>query len=136
MMKIFMTKYFFLLEIIDMKSEPSKKIDLNFEFNNMKVQSCNFNLKEELIVYCIRTIIKDKGDDNEMDKANIVCVYSIQTKVKCQRIYMISKKAEVISISKHNKIWLNFNDYIHEWNLHTGDTTIISINIGKVIINF
>ncbi|SRR6266498_1123357 len=136
MMKIFMTKYFFLLEIIDMKSEPSKKIDLNFEFNNMKVQSCNFNLKEELIVYCIRTIIKDKGDDNETDKANIVCVYSIQTKVKCQRIYMISKKAEVISISKHNKIWLNFNDYIHEWNLHTGDTTIISINIGKVIINF
>ena len=115
---------------------PSKKI-IDFDKpKKMKVQSCNFNLKEELIMYCIRTIIKDKGDDNETDKANIVYVYSIQTKVKCQKIYMISKEAEVISISKHNKIWLNFNDYIHEWNLHTGDTTIISINIGKVIINF
>ena len=87
MMKIFMTKYFFLLEIIDMKSEPSKKIDLNFEFNNMKVQSCNFNLKEELIVYCIRTIIKDKGDDNETDKANIVCVYSNELRFPITSLY-------------------------------------------------
>src|SRR6266498_5917315 len=133
MMKIFMTKYFFLLEIIDVKSEPSKKIDLNFEFNDMKVQSCNFNLREELILHC--TIKKDE-DNNETDKANIVRVCSIETKVKCHKIYIISKEVEVISISKHNKIWLNFNDYIHEWNLHTGDTTIISINIEKVIINF
>ncbi len=119
-----------------MKYRPFKKIDLNFKFNDIKVQSCNFNLREELILFCIKNIDVNEKYKVKIKSLNIVCVYSIQTKAKCQKVYMIPKEADVISISKHDKICLCFNDYIHEWNLHTGDTSIMSANIKKVIINF
>jgi len=93
----------------------------------MSVQSCNFNLKGDLILFCT----------NARD-VNIVFVYSMQTEtqaVKCQKIYMVPKEAELISISKYDRIWLRFNDYIYEWNLRDGNTTIVSNNISGVIIN-
>src|SRR6266540_1366576 len=127
--------------------ESKQSIELNCEFDEMKAKHCNFNTKGEFILFCtIKNIKKDdnktnKTDDNKTGKTkkqdlNIVCIYSIQTEVKCQKVYMIPKEAEVISISKHDKIWLRFNDYIHEWNFHTGDITIISANAEKIIINF
>ena len=98
-----------------------------FESNYMSVQSCNFNLKGDLILFCT----------NARD-VNIVFVYSMQTEtqaIKCQNIYMVPKEAELISISKHDRIWLRFNDYIYEWNLRDSNTTIVSNNISGVIIN-
>ena len=57
---------------------------------------------------------------------NIVCVYSIQDgKSKCQNIYKIPIEAEVISISKDDKIWLRLNNDIYEWNIYKAYTTII-----------
>jgi len=87
---------FFLLEIIDMNT--SQEIKLYFEFDEMKVQSCNFNLRGELILFC--TIKNFRWEE-----INIACVYSIQTKkTKCQKIYKVPKKADVISIAYQNMI--------------------------------
>ncbi len=124
--------HFFLLEIIDM-NEPSREIKLCFEFDAMEVQFSNFNRKGELILFCsVRTNIR-------YDYINIVCVYSIQTETKCQKIYKVPKEAEIISISKHDKndkIWFRLNHNIYEWNLFTGHTTMILNDIYEVIINF
>src|SRR5688572_2415372 len=111
-----MTKnsFFFLLEIVNMNTNTT------FEFKKMKVRCCNFNTRGDLILYCTNKNNKDDKKDNDDqddkdDESNIVRVYSIQTKLKCQKIYMIPGKAEPISISKYDKIWLNFNDHIYEW---------------------
>ena len=47
---------FFLLEIIDMKEDPFQEIKLHFEYTAMKVQFCNFNLNEELDLFCTSAI--------------------------------------------------------------------------------
>jgi len=93
----------------------------------MTVQFCNFNLKGELILFCTAR----KG--TEYDEINLICVYSIQTKIKCQKIfYLTPKEAELISISKHDKIWLRLNNNIYEWDRLTGHATIISKMIYEV----
>ncbi len=131
-----MTKFFFLLEIIDMNT--SQEIELYFEFTLyfeidwMDVKLCNFNKDGELILFC--------EVEASVGNMNLVCVYSysIQTKpikTKRQKIYMIPKEAEVINISKDDKFWLYFNNDIYEWNLPTGYTTILSKNIYEVINN-
>ncbi len=119
-------------EIIDTDTyNPSQEIELYFKFHEMEVQSCNFNLNEELILFS-----KAKAFINR-DDINLVGVYSIQkNKAICQKIYMIPKEAEVISVSKYDKIWLHFNNDIYEWNLLTGNTTILSKNIDEVIKYF
>ncbi len=55
-------------------------------------------------------------------------------KKQCRKIYEIPKEAEVISLSKNDKIWLLFNDHICESNLFTGDAIIIPGNIEEVIL--
>ncbi len=109
---------------------PSKEIKLDLEFDEVKVQSCNFNLRGELILFgTVKVKIK-----REYEKINIVCVYSIQhTKTKCQKIYEMPKEAEVISISEYDKIWFHFNNEIYEWNLSTGHSTILFKNVYEVI---
>ncbi|CAG8483535.1 3153_t:CDS:2 [Funneliformis caledonium] len=65
----------------------------------------------------------------KFDYISIVCIYSIQAKKKtsqpkkseCQQIYKIPREAEVISISKHDKIWLRLDHNIYEWNLRTDE---------------
>src|SRR5688572_12273100 len=101
-MKCFMIKnlFFFLLEIIDMNTNTSfKKIE--FDDKNTRVQTCNFNSSGNLILYC-------ENQNNKQEESDIVRIYSIQTTIKCQKVYMMPKEAEVISISKHDKIWFNF----------------------------
>ncbi|PKY51140.1 hypothetical protein RhiirA4_496375 [Rhizophagus irregularis] len=49
----------------------------------------------------------------------------------CQKIYRIPNEADVISISKDNKIWLRFNDNIYVWEMFTGHTTIVLKNINE-----
>jgi len=84
----------------------------------------------ELILFC--TI-----ENFRQEEINIVCVYSIQAKkTKCQKIYKVPKKADVISISKYDRIWLRLNNNIYEWNLFTGQNTIVLKNRFVVIINF
>ena len=126
-----------------MKKNSKRQIELDFEPDNMSVQSCNFNNYNELILFC--TTKNFSGDD-----INVVCVYSMPiqttqtkqntqtktTKTKCQKIYELLKGAEVISMSKYEKkIWLRLNNHIYEWNLVTGNTKILR-NIYEVIINF
>jgi len=107
----------------------SQEIKLYFEFDEMKVQSCNFNLRGELILFC--TIKNFRREE-----INIVCAYSIQAKkTNCQKIYKIPIKADVISISKYDRIWLRLNDNIYEWDLLTGHTTSVLKNKFVVIIN-
>jgi len=114
-------------------NDPSQEITLYFKFDEMRIHCCNFNLKGQLILFCtVQTSIR-------YDRINIVCVYSIQSQkfqTKCQKIYKIPKEAEVICISKYDKIWLRLNNKIYEWNLLTGHTTIISKDIYKVIKSF
>ena len=111
-----------------MGNHLSQEINLHLEFDTMEVEYCNFNLKGELIFSCTAQM-KD-------DKVNMVCVYSIQTeptRTKCQKIYEIPKEAEVLSISKHDKVWLRHNNDLYEWNLLTGHTMILSRNLSVVI---
>ncbi len=113
-----------------------RTIELDFKSDNMSVRSCNFNNHNEIILFC--TTKNFSGD-----YINIVCVYSIPkkntqtkiTKTKCQKIYELPKGAEVLSISKYEKIWLRLNYYIYEWDLLTGNTKILR-NIYEVIVNF
>ncbi len=109
--------------------DQSQEIKLSLEFDVVEVQHCNFNLKGDLIFSC--TIKTFRGSE-----INIVCVYSIQTKTKCQKIFKISKGADVINISKYNKILLLSNDNIYEWDVLAGHTTMITKNIFEVINKF
>ena len=89
--------------------DTGQEIELYFEFDKMEVQSCNFNVDGELTLWCTGETNVRYNDNYRM--INIVCVYSIQDeKTKCQKIYTIPIEAEVISISKNNKIWLRLNN--------------------------
>src|SRR5215213_5529872 len=113
------------------KSKIDKEIKLYFEFDDMSVQSCNFNLEGDLILFCkVRNI---RNDDMKL-----VCVYSIQAETKttkCQNIYMVPKEVEVISITNFDRIWLRLKNRIYEWNRLDG-RIIVSDNIPGVIIKF
>ncbi len=101
-------------------------IELHFGFRRM-VQCCNFNLRGEFILFCT---IREED-------MNIVYIYSTRTKSNkwmYQKAFKIPIKAELINISKYDKIWLRLNSDIHEWNILTGYTTIIPTNIYGVII--
>src|SRR5687768_9290933 len=114
--------------IINMKKEPPQEINLNLEFDDVKVLFCNFNGNGELVLFCM-------GKNSRGDKIKMVCVHSIQadrSKTKCQKIYMIQNETKLISISKDDRIWLRLHDDIYEWNLHNGHTTIMSKNISGV----
>src|SRR6266498_4241919 len=92
-----------------------------------QVQHCNFNTKGEFILFCTT-----KNENN-------VRVYSIQTddkKTNCQKIYKLSEKAELLNISKYDKILLLLNNDIYEWNLLTGKTNIVFKNVNEVIMMF
>src|SRR6266498_4792164 len=108
-----------------------KEINLYFEFKKMEVQSCNFNLSGKLILFCTIDNLR-----------NLVCVYSRQTtqnknnKWMRQNIYKVPKRAELISISKYDKILLRLNHQIYEWNLLTGYTMMVLKGIYEVIIHF
>jgi len=120
---------FLILEIIDI-DDPSQEMTLHLEFDVIKIQHCSFNLEGELIFSCkifsIFSIIKI---------INIVCVYSIQSnnKSKCQKIFKIPEGADVINISKYNKVLLRSDDEIYEWDIRTGHTTTITKNIHEVM---
>ena|ERR1044071_6954369 len=121
-----------------MECKPPRPIELKFEFDKTVVQACNFNLSGEIILYCTTDIDDDCEDDDDGDEYEIddVRVYSIQPqepRANCKKIYMLPGKAEVISISKYDKIWLRFDDHIHELGLSNGDSTILSANIKKVL---
>src|SRR5688572_8318631 len=114
----------------------SQEIRLYFEFDKMSVRLCNFNMEGELIFFC-----KVELKFRQNDFINLVCVYSIETRnnlkeTKCQKIYMISKDAELISITKHNKIWLRQNNHLYEWDLRTACTTMALKNVYEVNMNF
>src|SRR5688572_27250979 len=114
------------------KSIYDQKIKLDSKFDEMKVQSCNFNSDGELILWC--TSETNIRYNNKYRLINIVCVYSIQNgKTKCQKMYTVPTEAEVISISKNDKIWLRLNNDIYEWDILTAHTTIILKNIYEVI---
>ncbi len=111
----------------------SRELKLYFEFDRINVKHCNFNKNGELILFCtIRTNLR-------YDKINIVCVYSIIKnklirKSKCQKIFKITEEAKLISITKHNKIWLRLNNNLYEWDLLTAQTTIALKNIYEEVI--
>ncbi len=83
-----MTISFFLLDIIDI-GRPSQEIKLDFKFDELKILFCNFNRQGQLILFYM--------SKNKCDVIKIVCIYSIQTegkssiqtKTKCQKIYMM-----------------------------------------------
>src|SRR6266542_2599721 len=110
-------------------NNTDQKIELYFKLNVYQFY-CNFNSKGEFILY---------GTDQYWDEVNILWVYSTQgNKWMCQKLYMtplIVGTAELISISKYDKIWLRYNNYIYEWNVLANNTTIISKNVYGVIIN-
>ena len=109
--------------MVDMK-HPDQKIELYFE-SVVQQFHCNFNLKGEFILYGI--------DDIENDQ-NIIWVYSTRgNEWMCQKLYMTPEKAELLGISKYDRIWLRSNDHMYEWNMPTNNTTIISRDIHGVI---
>src|SRR6266542_2801569 len=106
-------------------SQENKKLMFHFDVD-ANVQFCNFNGNGELILFSTVRNFRN-------DYMNIVFVYSIQTKKsKCRKIYKVPNEAEIISISKDDKIWLRLNDDIYEWNLLTSDITIILKNVFNV----
>ncbi|POG58229.1 hypothetical protein GLOIN_2v1732549, partial [Rhizophagus irregularis DAOM 181602=DAOM 197198] len=112
------------IRIIDMNKEKPQNIKLNHE-DMVSCKSCSFNSDGKLILFCTTSYSTDTI-------INVVCVHSIRTeKTRCQKIYMIPKEADVISISKYNKIWLRFNDNIYVWEIFTGHTTIVLKNINE-----
>ncbi len=115
----------------------SREIKLCFEFDTMNVKLCNFNIDGNLILFCTCRV-KSNVKRNEID---LVCIYSIEQmnksktkKTKCQKIYMIPKEAELISITKYNKIWLRLNNNLYEYDLLAAHTTMALANIYEVII--
>ncbi|CAG8623307.1 13290_t:CDS:2, partial [Funneliformis mosseae] len=55
-------------------------------------------------------------------RSNIIWIYSTQTKSNkwmCQNVYEVPKEAELVSISKYDKIWLRINSRICEWDIVT-----------------
>ncbi|SRR6266498_3660558 len=115
-----------LLEIIDMNNSD-QKIELYFK-STVQQFYCNFNLNGEFILY---------GMDNSESDQNIIWIYSTQgNEWMCQKLYMTPEKAELISITKYDKIWLRLNNYIYEWNTLTNNTIMIPKDIYGVIIKF
>ncbi|CAG8747867.1 10007_t:CDS:2, partial [Funneliformis caledonium] len=79
------------IKIIDM-NEPFQEIKLYFEFDEMKVEFCNFNEQGQLILFC------SVSTNTRFEYINIVCVYLIikQSKnTKCRKFYKIPKEAEI-----------------------------------------
>ncbi len=105
-------------------NSPDQKINLYFQ-NGIQQFHCNFNTKGEFILYGMT------------ENSEIIFVYSTLTNNKwmCKKIYQLPKEVELISISKHDKIWLRLNNSLCEWNFPT-DTKIISKDLGGVIIKF
>lgn len=107
----------------------NKKIELFFKYY-IKRFYCNFGLNGKFILYGMTKT------SYPVNYVNNIWVYSTQTnsnKWKCQKIYVIPKEAELIKISKYDKIWLRLNECIHEWNIHTGNTTIISKKLQVIV---
>ncbi|CAI2190288.1 18119_t:CDS:2, partial [Funneliformis geosporum] len=92
--------------IFDMNNKQPQEVKLYFEFDAMEVRFCEFN--------------EAKNKSTRPKKS------------ECQTIYKIPKEAEIVSISKHNKIWLRLDHNLYEWNLRTGHTTIILKNIYEI----
>uniref|UniRef100_U9SZ98 Uncharacterized protein n=1 Tax=Rhizophagus irregularis (strain DAOM 181602 / DAOM 197198 / MUCL 43194) TaxID=747089 RepID=U9SZ98_RHIID len=108
---IYISKY---LEQSENEIEENKSLEWAHN-----VQFCNFNLKGEFIIWCTGCTA-DVSSYYKM--INIVCIYSIQSG-------KIPKEAEVISISKHDKIWFLKNNDLYEWDITTAYATIIYRNI-------
>ncbi|CAG8438891.1 8345_t:CDS:10 [Funneliformis caledonium] len=62
------------------------------------------------------------GKIDHPSRSNIIWIYSTQTKSNkwiCQNVYEVPKEAELVSISKYDKIWLRINSRIYEWDIVT-----------------
>src|SRR4051794_35533863 len=103
-------------------NNPVQEIELYFKSYINKF-NCNFNARGEFILY------------GNSFKKKILWIYSTQTKSNkwiCQRIYEIPYEVNLVSISKNDKIWLRINSRIHEWDIVTGQFTIITTNLYEV----
>src|ERR1043166_7377641 len=113
-----------------------QEVKLCYKFNKFNAKFCNFNLNGDLILVCT---VKSNVTSKDM---NLVCVFSIGpthkvTKIretKCRSIHMIPEEAELIDITKYNKIWLRLNHSLYEFDLLTGNSTMASSNIYEVTI--
>ncbi|PKK60164.1 hypothetical protein RhiirC2_871032, partial [Rhizophagus irregularis] len=120
------------ITVIDMNYKD-KKIALNldiqksFYVDDLWDLYCTFNLKGEFIIYSACYV------QGIYDNHKIIWIYSTQTKNnkwKCKRFYRIPEDYELISISKHDKVYLvsNENDYIYEWSINTNKSVKIFVN--------
>ncbi|RIA90474.1 hypothetical protein C1645_154339 [Glomus cerebriforme] len=117
------------LNLIDMNND-GQKIELDFGYFHGYNYFCTFNLKNEFILHSRayeRNVYKDK---------NNISVYFTKTKNNkwmCKRIHDIPEGYDVISISKHDKLYLLFsNIYIHEWDPLTETSIRIFGNEEKI----
>ncbi|CAG8566027.1 13981_t:CDS:2 [Funneliformis caledonium] len=111
------------LRLIDMKNQ--NQMELYFKFGIDQFY-CNFNSKEEFILYSIH---ENTLDDPFFDKSvsllsnqkystSIIWIYSTQTaKWKCKKIYEVPQGAEMIGISKHDRIQFRLNNNIYKWSI-------------------
>ncbi|CAI2165719.1 10972_t:CDS:2 [Funneliformis geosporum] len=109
--------------IIPIEDEMEKIVQMCISDNKELVYS---NVEYEIID------MNNPVQEIEFFKKKILWIYSTQTKSNkwiCQRIYEIPYEVNLVSISKNDKIWLRINSRIHEWDIVTGQFTIITTNL-------
>ncbi|CAG8498978.1 7075_t:CDS:2 [Funneliformis mosseae] len=109
------------LRLIDMKNQ-NREMELYFKFGIDRFY-CNFNSKEEFILFSIH---ENTLDDPFFDKSvsllnnqkystSIIWIHSTQTaRWKCKKIYEVPQGAELIGLSKHDRIQFRLNNNIYE----------------------
>ncbi|EXX71390.1 hypothetical protein RirG_078940 [Rhizophagus irregularis DAOM 197198w] len=100
----------YTITVIDMNND--KNIALSFG-KGVKVKYCIFNSKNEFVLY--------SSVHTNSKYHSIIWIYSTQTKNdkwECKRFYRIPEGYGLISISKYDKVYLNSNDYIYEWDIN------------------
>jgi hypothetical protein len=120
------------------------ELDLSYPHADYLPHYCTFNLSGEFISYSkvgkvdITTDADTRRNrDFHFKNSKLIWVYSTETKNNkwaCKRIYKIPENFELISISKHDKLYLFSNDYFYVWNMDTEKSTRIYLNMENEVI--
>ena len=115
------------------KSEKNNiELDL-FTHSNYLPHYCTFNLKGKFILYGKVTNTTELHFDSSDKK--IIWVYSTKTKISkwtCEKIYKVPEEFELISISKHDQLYLFSNGNFYMWDMGTEKSARIFINKNEM----
>ena len=110
-------------------NDTNQKIELYFS-NGLDFNYCTFNLRNQFILYghVYKHVYKhgiEKLDGyiwiyNTKDTENVLATKNEKLIWKCENIYEIPKKFELVSISKDDKLYLLSDNSIYEWHIVSG----------------